>query len=160
MSKGAPKKNSLSPTTEVLRKPISNLKAPSGNLPAMRDVSNNMPALQPNTQNADSNMVAVYKDLKLEEKINLQNSNRNLIFAISIFIVLGLGLFIGKNFSGAPASPSANVNNSSVGANTIDTRIPANAEVISQSYHYDKNCYLSETGEHICVTKTSQKYVK
>ncbi len=142
MSKSAPKNDKKTVlAVQTRERALQKVAAP---LPAMRDVT--VPAVHADTHN----VIVAYKDLNQPLKELAYAQNRNLFFGFVVFLILGLGILMGTHFSKKPAVRGT-------ASPELSQLVPAGADTISESYHFDKSCYRSENGEEVCVQRTSRK---
>jgi hypothetical protein len=120
-----------------------NLETISSPVPAIRDVRP-IDSIQPHHGDS-SGMLVLYKDLNAANPVGL-NSTQHLFIAFAVFVMLGLGILMGTQ-----------MNQRRQVASVAAMNAPAGAEVKDEHYHYDKSCYTTETGEKVCMTRTSQK---
>ena len=116
--------------------------------PVTRDVQPLVPKSQHDLILHDSHLVTAYKDLNAEKNQSLLNQTHHMIFAFVAFILLGLGIFMGNHYSKARTMASTPA---------FKGIIPEGAATHVEHYQYDKSCYTGETGEQVCMTRTSRK---
>lgn len=132
------KNKSILNTAAASRPPVKNNPPP-----ALREV--NLPASAGEGPGA---LVTAYKDLTQPERDRRSLQNRHLLMGVLIFVILGLGILMGRHFTGTRHLATAD----------MAKLVPAGASAAtSQHYHYDKTCYTGENGERVCMTRTSQR---
>lgn len=109
-------------------------------MPEARDVS----ALPVVAQ--ENGMLVAYKDLNEGTHMQLRKQKQQLVFAFSLFLLLGMLILAGQMIS-KPRMVAASSIGMEVGA------VPTHVE----HYQYDKSCYTGDNGEQVCVTRTSRK---
>ena len=118
---------------------------PRSPLPAMRDVSLPQSISPPPEQ--ENQVITVYRDLLQPARDLALNQQKHLVIAIVVFVILGLGIVMGQQFSKSRGVASVELNK----------LVPAGAVTASEHYHFDKSCYMGENGEQVCMTRTSQQ---
>lgn len=88
--------------------------------------------------------ITAYKDLSPPPKAFPPNTH--LLVAFGLFMILGMGIFIGSSL----AKPRGV-------ASTMGGLIAVGESTREEHYHYDKSCYTGDNGEQICTTRTSKK---
>ena len=117
----------------------------SKSTPAIREVKPiPAPQLQPQPKNT-SLVISSYKDLQ-RQPIKAFPPNTHLFVAFGLFMILGMGIFIGSHI----VKPRGV-------ASTMGGLIAVGPATQEEHYHYDKSCTTSETGEQVCTTRTSKK---
>lgn len=141
MSKSVPVKSNAQP---VQKKPQPFPAAHKSGLALadIRDVT--IVPLDP--QEKPAGMLVAYKDLNENAHLQLRKQKQQMLFAFSLFLLVGLLILAGQLIS-KPRTVAA----SSVGMQVDAT--PTHVE----HYQYDKSCYKGENGEQVCVTRTSRK---
>jgi hypothetical protein len=109
-------------------------------MPEPRDVS----ALPVSAQ--QNGMLVAYKDLNENTYLQLRKQKQQMLFAFSLFLLVGLLILAGQVIS-KPRMIAASSVGMQVGA------VPTHVE----HYQYDKSCYTGDNGEQVCVTRTSRK---
>lgn len=98
------------------------------------------------TEKTANGMLVAYKDLNENAHLQLRKQKQQMLFAFSLFLLIGLLILAGQVIS----KPRM-VASTSLGVKVEGT--PTHTE----HYQYDKNCYKGESGEQVCVTRTSRK---
>lgn len=95
---------------------------------------------------AKNGMLIAYKDLNENIDHQLRRQKQQLLFAFSVFLLMGLLILAGQIISKPRMIAS-------VGPGQQVEITPTHVE----HYQYDKTCYNGENGEKVCVTRTSTK---
>jgi len=91
-------------------------------------------------------MLVAYKDLIENTHLQLRRQKQQMLFAFSLFLLIGLLILAGQVIS-KPRMVAASDIGMQVNA------VPSHVE----HYQYDKSCYTGDNGEQVCVTRTSHK---
>lgn len=108
-----------------------------------------MLAQLPTTQNQNpgqNNVIATYKDLNQPIQDQIAFQKKQIMFAVAV-IVLATALLLAYHQVTKPRQIASTFNGFVTDATPTHT----------EHYQYDKSCYEGESGEQICMERTSQK---